>query len=106
MISNTNYLTMKTRSQAKTEAVLGLEPNPLFEPRSHNIKQTYAKIYPEFTIDFDEASAAWRANKRSIGNGMYKYICEHFSMAGKQCSAAVAPADSAFCRKHTPKKQK
>ena len=26
-------------------------------------------------IDFDEASAAWKKNKKSIGNGQYKYIC-------------------------------
>ena len=25
-------------------------------------------------IDFDEASEAWRANKKSIGNGMFKYV--------------------------------
>ena len=25
------------------------------------------------TIDFDEASAAWRANKRACGNGTFKY---------------------------------
>ena len=29
----------------------------------------------EVNIDFDEASTAWKANKKSIGNGEYKYIC-------------------------------
>jgi hypothetical protein len=29
----------------------------------------------EVSIDFDGASAAWKANKKSIGNGQYKYIC-------------------------------
>ena len=29
----------------------------------------------EVNIDFDGASAAWKANKKSIGNGQYKYIC-------------------------------
>lgn len=29
----------------------------------------------EVNIDFDEASSAWKANKKSIGNGQYKYIC-------------------------------
>jgi hypothetical protein len=28
----------------------------------------------EVNIDFDEASEAWRANKKYIGNGSYKYI--------------------------------
>ena len=26
-------------------------------------------------IDFDGASEAWKANKKSIGNGSYKYVC-------------------------------
>ena len=26
-------------------------------------------------IDFDEASKAWKSNKKSLGNGMYKYVC-------------------------------
>ena len=26
-------------------------------------------------IDFDESIAEWNKNKRSIGNGHYKYIC-------------------------------
>jgi hypothetical protein len=29
----------------------------------------------EFTAEFfDEASAAWRANKRRVGEGMFKYV--------------------------------
>ena len=30
-----------------------------------------AEFTPEF---FDEASAAWRANKKHLGDGMFKYI--------------------------------
>ena len=29
----------------------------------------------EVNIDFDEAISAWRSNKKSMGNGQYKYIC-------------------------------
>jgi hypothetical protein len=29
----------------------------------------------EVKIDFDEASREWNKNKKSIGNGSYKYIC-------------------------------
>ena len=29
----------------------------------------------EVNIDFDDASSEWNKNKRSIGNGHYKYIC-------------------------------
>ena len=37
------------------------------------IIKTPAQLY-EVDIDFDDASEAWRANKKSIGNGQYKYI--------------------------------
>jgi len=30
----------------------------------------------EVDIDFDEAIKEWRTNKKSIGNGHYKYICQ------------------------------
>jgi len=36
-------------------------------------------------INFDEASEAWRANKKSIGNGHYKYICIQKTKTGNQC---------------------
>jgi hypothetical protein len=32
-------------------------------------------IVYDVNIDFEEASASWRQNKKSIGNGSYKYIC-------------------------------
>ncbi len=36
-------------------------------------------------IDFDEASNAWRKNKLSIGNGMFKYICCAITKKGNRC---------------------
>jgi hypothetical protein len=36
-------------------------------------------------IDFDEASAAWRANKKPTSNGCYKYICVGKTKAGNSC---------------------
>ena len=35
-------------------------------------KQIHQNLY-EVDIDFDSASAAWRANKRSMGDGSFKY---------------------------------
>ncbi len=35
-------------------------------------KEIHQNLY-EVDIDFDLASTAWRANKRSIGNGSFKY---------------------------------
>jgi hypothetical protein len=62
---------MKTRSQTKKEGEL------------KEVKQLY-----EVNIDFDEASRAWHSNKKSVGNGHYKYICtieKNGSTCGKSC---------------------
>ena len=50
----------------------------------------------EVTIDFDEASAAWKANKKSTGGGCYKYICKH---RNKNCKRNPIPGCD-FCSKH------
>jgi hypothetical protein len=42
---------------------------PRMVTRSSNNSPRY-----DVDIDFDEASDAWRANKKSIGNGMFKYV--------------------------------
>jgi hypothetical protein len=39
-------------------------------------------------IDFDDAIKEWRTNKKSIGNGSYKYICpvtKNDIKCGKSC---------------------
>ena len=42
------------------------------ELRSNKNKKVVEDLSPN--IDFDEASRLWRANKRRMGNGCYKYI--------------------------------
>lgn len=67
---------MKTRSQSKLEK-----------------QQLY-----EVNIDFDDASMAWRSNKKSIGNGSYKYICSHEkngTICGKSCYKTLS-----YCWQH------
>jgi len=70
---------MKTRSQTK------YENSALFE----------------VNIDFDSASEAWKANKKSIGNGMYKYICERKSKNGRNMCVAKCPLGEIYCKKHS-----
>ncbi|NDA90119.1 MAG: hypothetical protein EBY20_04325 [Alphaproteobacteria bacterium] len=53
----------------------------------------------EVNIDFDEASAAWKANKKSTGGGCYKYICEHRNKNNKKCRRNPIPGCE-FCSKH------
>jgi hypothetical protein len=55
----------------------------------------------EVEIDFDEASEAWRQNKKHIGQGHFKYICsipiekKDGAKCGKSCYK-----DSRFCWLH------
>jgi len=42
----------------------------------------------EVNIDFDDAIREWRSNKKSIGNGQYKYICPIIvkgNICGRSC---------------------
>jgi len=65
--------------------------------RSH--KRYLQEIMYNFVIDFDEASSAWKANKKSIGNGSYKYICQGRMKTGCSCKRE-AKAGSEFCSWH------
>ena len=39
-------------------------------------------------IDFDEASKAWRANKKKIGQ-LFVYICTYIHSNGKRCRRTI-----------------
>lgn len=68
---------MQTRSQTRSLAqVRELAKEPVIKHvKEPVIIKTPTQLY-EVDIDFDDASKAWRANKKSIGNGQYKYIRE------------------------------
>ena len=54
--------------------------------RSQTLKEK--QVLYDVNIDFDGASDAWKANKKSIGNGQYKYICTNIKngvVCGKNC---------------------
>lgn len=67
---------MNTRSQIK-KITLKIE----IEKEKENKKNDLYKV----EINFDEASEAWRSNKKCIGNGHYKYICIQKTKSGNQC---------------------
>jgi hypothetical protein len=58
---------MQTRSQ--TRLLKTVEKPPMYE----------------LDIDFDDASACWRKNKKYLGNGTYKYICPIQKKDGNIC---------------------
>ena len=80
------YNEMKTRSQ--TKSTLEQEPTqqefcscqPLKsvlskqDPPQQEFCSTFSKSGLDVNIDFDLASKAWRANKKYIGDGSFKYV--------------------------------
>ena len=61
-------------------------------------KYINSAIY-EVNIDFDAASEAWKSNKRSIGNGSYKYVCAKRGKKNNICIAKCLPGEI-YCRTH------
>jgi len=90
------YTTMKTRSITRSEEEIRRLPSTdssqsppesftnVTDSSRSPLKAPLAKEL-EVNIDFDEASIAWRANKKSSGNGCYKYVCEHRNKNNKKC---------------------
>lgn len=62
----------------------------------------YENIIPKYevNIDFDEASSAWKANKKSIGNGQYKYICIMKSALKEKLCRREAMKGCDVCKMH------
>jgi hypothetical protein len=83
---------MNTRSQIK-KITLKIE----IEKEKENKKNDLYKV----EINFDEASEAWRSNKKCIGNGHYKYICIQKTKSGNQCKReSLKFCDN--CKMHQP----
>ena len=59
----------------------------------------------DIIIDFDEASAAWKSNKKSNGNGTYSYICTQYTKTGKPCCRKPL-IYSDYCKIHTNNSKK
>jgi len=60
------------------------------------------KLTPQLygvNIDFDSAILAWRENKKSIGNGCYKYICCAINTKQQKCGRNCIVGER-YCRTH------
>ena len=109
---------MRTRSQTKEQTKHNEISNELTNELTNEIKMVQTKhneITNELTneikmvqqyevnIDFDEASNAWKYNKKSIGNGSYKYICTQLTKIGtnkEQKCGKNCYNESEFCKQH------
>jgi hypothetical protein len=59
----------------------------------------------EVIIDFDGASEAWKANKKSIGQSSYKYVCQKYLKSGKSCNKKCIAGEH-YCKTHLTNIQK
>ena len=66
-------------------------------------KQEKETLY-EVDIDFDEASYAWKANKISIGNGSYRYMCANISKNNNVCLKKCLQGEI-YCKTHYKNKK-
>lgn len=71
-----------------------LSPIPL-SPLSLSSSSSFYNV----NIDFEEASNAWKLNKKYTGNGCYKYKCIKTTKNGKACkNESLYNCD--YCRYH------
>ena len=86
---------MKTRSQQAKENTQMESPH-----KKETTREIENIILYMVEIDFDEASTYWKANKKSIGNGQYKYICSKTTKSGNKCKReSIAGCD--YCKQHS-----
>jgi hypothetical protein len=69
----------------------------MMKTRSQTRRENHA-IY-QVNIDFDDASESWKANKKYIGNGSYKYICAKINKNNNMCNCKCLPGED-YCRIH------
>ena len=100
---------MQTRSQTKkqktshnVEANIFLNMENEFPEISYKKKENKSKSNLEFIYDFDYASECWKSNKKYVGNGCYKYMCQGVTKKGKPC-VRTALLGEINCKMHLVK---
>ena len=104
---------MQTRSQTKkqnNEANIFIKLENEFteksckkkEIKSESELESNLETNLEFIYDFDYASECWKSNKKYVGNGCYKYMCQSFTKKGKPC-VRTAIQGEINCKMHLVK---
>ena len=84
---------MNTRSQTKKLQETITTNNEAKREERENI------VLYMVEIDFVESMNAWRKNKKSIGNGSYKYICCRETKSGTTCKRESIKGHN-YCKTH------
>jgi hypothetical protein len=74
------------------------------ETRSKTRVKTTKQLDINIDIDFDEASDAWRQNKKHVGQGHFKYVCSALkkdgNICGKSCFTSNGNKTNEYCWSH------
>ena len=64
--------------------------------------KTYNQMTPKYNdiFDFVDSSKEWVANKLSIGQGQYKYVCGSFTKSGNTCKNKPIADGDGKCHLH------
>jgi hypothetical protein len=104
---------MQTRSQTKKQKTSrNVEANIFIKiedelsemscKKKENKSEKELETNLEFVYDFDYASECWKSNKKYVGNGCYKYMCQSVTKKGKPC-VRTALHGEINCKMHLTK---
>ena len=104
---------MQTRSQTKKQKTShNDEANIFFKledelskiscKKKENKSESELESNLEFIYDFDYASECWKTNKKYVGNGCYKYMCQSVTKKGNPC-VRTALQGEINCKMHLVK---
>jgi len=99
---------MQTRSQTKKQKTSQNDEVNIFIKLEENEIKSESEIESnleselEFIYDFDYASECWKSNKKYVGNGCYKYMCQSVTKKGKPC-VRTALHSEINCKMHLVK---
>jgi hypothetical protein len=65
-----------------------------------NTRSKTNQLLIKVDIDFDEASSAWRSNKKPVKNGCFKYLCCQKTLSGNPCKRE-SQINGNYCKQHS-----
>lgn len=102
----TRSKTKKQKTNYNDEANIFIKFEDEFTEKSCNClneklkkKEISLKSELEFIYDFDYASKCWKSNKKYVGNGCYKYMCQGITKKDKPC-VRTALQGEIYCKMH------
>ena len=97
--SGQEYSLSTTSLQSGSPSASPAASPPLSPLPSRSLSLSSSSPFYNVNINFEEASNAWKLNKKYTGNGCYKYKCIKTTKNGKPCkNESLHNCD--YCRFH------